>query len=91
MKVVRLNASGWETAEDFYSALLPQLGAPAWHGRNLDALNDSLYGGINKVGPPFRVQIEGAENLRPEMSQFLSKIAAVFDDVRTETLAFEIF
>jgi RNAse (barnase) inhibitor barstar len=93
MKVVTLHAADWRSAEDFYLALLPQLGAPVWHGRNLNALEDSLYGGVNQVEPPFKVQVEGAGNLPPEMSDFLSKVAAVFDDVRTETkaeIAFEV-
>ena len=93
MKVVRLDASGWRSPEDFYSALLPQLGAPAWHGRNLDALADSLYGGVNEVAPPFKVEVEGSKNLPPEMGQFLSKVTAIFNDVRNETqaeIAFEV-
>ena len=93
MKVIRLDASKWRSPEDFYSALLPQLGAPSWHGRNLDALADSLYGGINKVEPPFTVIVEGAESLSAEMREFLSKVGIAFDDVRTETqanIAFEV-
>ena len=39
--------------EDFYNSILPQLDAPEWHGRNLDALSDSLVGGgINGIEPP---------------------------------------
>jgi RNAse (barnase) inhibitor barstar len=87
MKVFRLDASGWRSPEDFYAELLPQLGAPAWHGRNLDALADSLYGGINEVEPPFRIEVEGVERLPTEMGDFLSKVATVFSDVRTETQA----
>jgi RNAse (barnase) inhibitor barstar len=52
MKVITLDALGWQSPRDFYAALLPELEAPAWHGRNLDALNDSLNsGGINGVEP----------------------------------------
>jgi RNAse (barnase) inhibitor barstar len=91
MKVIRLEASGWRSPDDFYSALLPQLGAPAWHGRNLDALEESLrYADINKVEPPFRVVVEGAPR---ELADFLSRVASVFNDVTTETqagIAFEV-
>jgi RNAse (barnase) inhibitor barstar len=85
MKVVRLDASGWRSPEDFYSALLPRLGAPAWHGRNLDALEDSLYGGINEAEPPFKVEVEGAASLPPEMREFLSRVTDVFNDGRNAT------
>lgn len=37
MKLIELDASGWTKPLDFYLALLPQLGAPDWHGLNLDA------------------------------------------------------
>jgi RNAse (barnase) inhibitor barstar len=86
MKVITLDASEWCSPDDFYSALLPQLGAPAWHGRNLNALNDSLGGGgINALEPPFRVEIEGADKLPEPLQLFLSDVERVFADVRAET------
>jgi RNAse (barnase) inhibitor barstar len=86
MKVITLDASAWRSPEDFYSALLPQLGAPAWHGRNLDALDDSLGGGeINVLEPPFRVEVEGADKMPEPMRHFLSEVGRVFADVRAET------
>lgn len=86
MKVILLDASQWRSPDDCYSAILPELGAPAWHGRNLDALDDSLGGGgINAVEPPFRVEIAGASNLSEPMQHFLSKVERVFEDVRAET------
>jgi len=86
MRVISLDASRWDSPEDFYSAFLPQLGAPAWHGHNLDALDDSLGGGgINALEPPFRVEIDGAENLSESMKQFLSDVERLFADVRAET------
>lgn len=55
MKVITLDAVAWASPDDFYSALLPQLGAPVWHGRNLNALDDSLGGGsINALEPPLK-------------------------------------
>jgi RNAse (barnase) inhibitor barstar len=85
MKLIRLNASSWRSQEDFYSALLPRLEAPAWHGRNLDALEESLRDSdINQLGPPFKVIVEKAPR---EMNAFLSKVAVVFSDVRATTQA----
>jgi len=41
-----------------YDALLAGLGAPDWHGRNVNALVDSMiYGDINAIEPPFAVRI----------------------------------
>ena len=42
--------------EEFYDSLLSQLEAPDWHGRNMNALADSIVtGSINKIEPPYRV------------------------------------
>jgi len=57
---IELDASDWRTTDDFYLALLPGLGAPDWHGHNLNALWDSLVGGeINAFEPPFDIEIKG--------------------------------
>jgi RNAse (barnase) inhibitor barstar len=64
MRIIDLNASGWRTAGDFYDALLPKLGAPEWHGRNANALNDSvIWGGINSVNPPLVIRVRGLEHV----------------------------
>ena len=84
VQIISLDADGWRSNEDFYSALLPKLGAPVWHGHNLDALRDSLSGDINSVEPPFTVEIANARQLTPEMDGFLARVAAVFQDAREE-------
>jgi len=73
MKLIILDATAWRSPDDFYSALLPELGAPAWHGRNLDALDDSLYGGIDEVEPPFTVIIENSTGLSADVRAFLAR------------------
>ena len=58
MRTIELDATRWTTAWDFYNALLPALGAPTWHGQNINALIDSvIWGGINAVEPPFTIRI----------------------------------
>ena|SRR5579872_1476716 len=58
MHLIELDATGWKTILDFYDTLLPELGAPEWHGRSVDALIDSMiWGGINSLEPPFTVRI----------------------------------
>ena len=84
MKLISLNASTWQTADDFFSALLPQLGAPNWHGYNLNALDDSLYGGMNEVEPPFRVVVTGTADLKPALKAFLRQVTEVFADARRQ-------
>lgn len=56
--IITLDASLWQEKDDFYEQLLPQLGAPSWHGHNLDALWDSLRDEtMNQVTAPFTIHI----------------------------------
>jgi len=59
MHQITLDASGWRDRADGFGAILAALGAPDWHGANLDALLDSLRGGVNGVGPPFALTLTG--------------------------------
>lgn len=83
MKHIYLDASAWTTPEDFYSALLPELGAPEWHGHNLNALGDSLYGGINEIQPPFRVLLTGVVDITQYVKAFLGDVVEVFAAARS--------
>jgi RNAse (barnase) inhibitor barstar len=68
MRVIELNAKNWRTWQDFYDALLTALGAPKGHGRNLNALIDSMaWGGMNAVGTPYTIRISGAEKLSKDV------------------------
>lgn len=84
MKIIRLDASAWSSADDFYSALLPELGAPSWHGHNLDALWDSLTSDINEGMPPFSVVVRHASHLPPDMAVLFEGVSNVFADARND-------
>jgi RNAse (barnase) inhibitor barstar len=59
MRELVLNGADWATKEDVYDAFFHVVGAPEWHGRNLDALADSIAGGqINQVEVPYRLIIK---------------------------------
>ncbi len=54
LPTVTIDWSRIKYAGQFYDLVLPQCGSPGWHGRNLNALNDSwVTGGICENGPPF--------------------------------------
>jgi RNAse (barnase) inhibitor barstar len=60
---LELDAGGWKSADDVYDAFFRAVHAPAWHGRNLDALNDSIStGNINEIEVPYRVVIRNASH-----------------------------
>jgi RNAse (barnase) inhibitor barstar len=79
--LLTVDAHGWSSPADFYDALLPQLRAPEWHGRNLDALWDSVAGGaINGLEPPFALRVFNTEHLPAPMVSFMGKVEAIFRD-----------
>jgi len=83
MREISLNAAAWHNQDDFYDALLPALGAPPWHGRNLDALNDTLGGDdINAVKMPFRIRIVNTAPVPPELFSYLKQFADLVTDLR---------
>ena len=84
MKIIVLDAAGWSEPDDFYQAVLPLLGAPGWHGYNLDALWDSVTSDINDIQPPFTLVVKNASQVPGEMTRFLSKVRRLFQDARDE-------
>jgi RNAse (barnase) inhibitor barstar len=84
MKEIRLDASKWKTKDNFYDALLPALGAPPWHGRNLDALNDSIGSDeINELRLPFRFLLVGTDTVPSELRSYLKKFSELVADLPT--------
>ena len=62
MRELVLDAAGWQTRDDFYDAFFLAVGAPSWHGRNLDALNDSIGAGeINEIEVPYRLVVRNLD------------------------------
>ena len=79
-----LDAFGWKTKDDVYTAFFKVVGAPEWHGRNFDALNDSIATGqINEIGVPYRIVIQ---NYRPE-NDVVHKFVSDFSDLIHEIAA----
>lgn len=58
MREIVLDAKNWNTADDFYDALFESVGAPNWHGRNFNAVRDSIaIGRINKIEVPYILKV----------------------------------
>mmetsp|Transcript_11944 Transcript_11944/g.32318 ORF Transcript_11944/g.32318 Transcript_11944/m.32318 type:complete len:98 (+) Transcript_11944:1242-1535(+) len=49
--VVRMRGVAFNSKEALHDEFATVTGAPDWYGRNLDALNDSLRGGICEITP----------------------------------------
>jgi ribonuclease inhibitor len=75
---IHLDGRSWQSADDFYVAYLTAVGAPEWHGHNLDALWDSLTGGdINLRNPPLCIRITGRDEMGLDARQMTERFAAL--------------
>jgi RNAse (barnase) inhibitor barstar len=59
VRELTLSGDTWQSADDFYSAFFLVVGAPESHGRNFNALIDSIQTGrINKVEVPYKIVVQ---------------------------------
>jgi RNAse (barnase) inhibitor barstar len=80
---VELSGSEWRSADDFYHAYLAAVGAPDWHGHNLDALWDSLTGGdINRRNPPLHIRITGTAQMDDDAREIVRRFADLITEAR---------
>lgn len=84
MKRISVDISDCKTVDDFYGILLSSLEAPDWHGRNLDALWDSITSDINNVMPPYSIDLSAGSNLPPSIAALVSRVKTLFDEAREQ-------
>jgi len=59
-----LDGAEWNKPDDFHDAFFRAVGAPSWHGRNFNALVDSIETGqINAVEVPYRILICNSDRI----------------------------
>jgi RNAse (barnase) inhibitor barstar len=76
MRQIRLDATEWKTQNDFYDSFFRAVGAPSWHGRNFDALNDSIgTGQINEVEVPYGIVIANSAAAKREAQAIIHEFA----------------
>jgi RNAse (barnase) inhibitor barstar len=86
-----LNGADWTTKDDVYSALFHTVGAPEWHGRNLDALADSISGGsINQVEVPYRLVIKSYDRIGPDAKAMTDRFINLVHEVAIKGCPVEI-
>jgi prevent-host-death family protein len=86
-----IKASGWRGTDDFYNAFLAAVGAPRWHGHNLDALWDSLTGGdVNGIKPPYRVRITDVSQSPEACKKLIARFAELIDDAKSKGIRIDV-
>ena len=74
-----------DTEEMFYEQFLSQVNAPEWHGRNLDALADSIItGDINGIEPPYLIKNINSNSAPEAIKEFQNKVLTVFTEAAME-------
>jgi RNAse (barnase) inhibitor barstar len=84
MKTLVLDATGWQTPDDFYDAFFAAVSAPNWHGRNFNALRDSIANGsVNKVEAPYTLVVRNVSDIGADARNVLRQ----FEDLIKELAA----
>jgi len=66
MREIILDGGAWKSPHDIYDSFFTAVGAPSWHGRNFNALHDSIATGqINKIEIPYLVRIKNYASIAP--------------------------
>ncbi len=91
MKELLLDASNWKTENDVYDSFFRAVGAPEWHGRNFDALRDSIAGGqINAVQVPYRAVVKNTGTISVDARTILEGFAELIRELAAEGCPVEI-
>jgi RNAse (barnase) inhibitor barstar len=91
MQELILNADGWKTADDLYDAFFRAVGAPSWHGRNFNALNDSIAtGSINAIEVPYRLVIQNSSLADPGAQQAMGDFVDLIREIEARGCPVEI-
>jgi hypothetical protein len=82
MKELFLNGAKLKTADDVYDAFFRAVGAPSWHGKNCNALNDSIAGGnINDVEVPYCVVIQNYSLIGAEAKKMMDDFIGLIHEI----------
>lgn len=84
---IELDASSWNTASDFRSALKVAIGAPEWHGDTAGAFLDSIFGGgMNALKPPYIIKVVNTAQLAPALKELVHDLSSAMEATRKRRL-----
>ena len=85
IKALPLDGSNWQTEDDFYDAFFAAVEAPPRHGRNLDALSDSIStGNINTIGLPYSIRISAISSMSGEARSIVERFRCLIQDLEAD-------
>jgi RNAse (barnase) inhibitor barstar len=91
MRDVVLDGAGWSTKDDVYGAFFRAVGALDWHGRNFDALRDSIAGGsTNQVEVPYRLVFKNYDKISGEAKRLADDFIDLIHELAAEGCPIEV-
>ena len=85
MREITLSGAAWKTKDDFYDAFFAAVGAPSWHGRNFNALSDSITTGqINDIELPYFIHVTGLDKMHSDVKQLVEEFCSLIKTFRLE-------
>jgi RNAse (barnase) inhibitor barstar len=91
LKELVMDAAGCRTRDEFYDLFFRAVGAPDWHGRNFNALRDSIGAGqINQIEVPYRLVIANYDKIGPAAKQMADDFIDLICELSKEGVPIEI-
>ncbi len=91
MRQIVIDGKNWAAPDDFYDSLFQAVGAPAWHGRNFNAVRDSIYtGGINKIEIPYLIKILNYGSIGARVRKITDDFIALIKEMQKSGCPVEI-
>ena len=91
MRELLIDCAELRSNDDFYDSFFRAVGAPAWHGRNFDALNDSIgTGQINAIEVPYRVVIRNRSQIPQAASEIVSNFISLLEELASKGCPVEV-
>jgi RNAse (barnase) inhibitor barstar len=91
MKELILDGSGWNKPDDLYDAFFHAVGAPPWHGRNFNALIDSIgTGQINAIEVPYRIVIRNYDRIGSGAMKATADFVSLIEELMVRSCPVEI-
>jgi ribonuclease inhibitor len=91
MRELILDGSTWQTYDDVYNAFFKVVGAPEWHGRNFDALIDSIEkGDINTIEVPYKLIITHGDSIGAGAQEMVTDLVDLIHEIGARGCPVEI-
>ena len=88
---VLLNAEYWNSPDDLYDAFFAAVGAPSWHGRNFNALRDSIgTGQVNSIDVPYCIVLRNSAKVGAGAEQITKSFIDLVRELKSGGVPVEI-